>query len=114
MTRTHVNNHLLTRLSQDDTSLTPGEVVHPPERVQGQEEREDRDSKDVEHHPANHVPLASQDEHKRLQTVHSGNEDDGQGWNSRVRARCEVDEVDNLCRTSARTCKGDGPHGIRT
>ena len=71
-----MDNHLLTGLSQDDTSLTPGEVVHAPERVERQEEREDGNGEDVEDHPTDHVPLATKDEDQRLQTVDSGNEDD--------------------------------------
>ena len=67
---TYVNNHLLPGFTQHDTRSTPGEIVHPPERVQRQEEREHRHGKDVEYHPADHVPLAAQDEHERLQTVH--------------------------------------------
>ena len=74
-----MNNHLLTRLSQNDTRLTPREVVHAPEGVQGKEEREDRDGQDVEDHPSNHVPLAAQNEYKRLQTVDSSDEDDREG-----------------------------------
>ena len=68
--KTYVNNHLLAGFTQDDTRLTPREVVHPPERVERKEEREGGDSQDVEDHPADHVPLAAQDEHERLQTVH--------------------------------------------
>ena len=75
---TYMDNHLLTGLSQDNTSLTPGEVVHTPERVERQEEREDGNGKDVENHPTNHVPLATKHEHKRLETVDSCNQDDRQ------------------------------------
>lgn len=80
---TNVNNQLLACLSHDYTSLTPGEIVHTPEGVQRQEERESGDSDDVENHPSDHVPLASEDEDHGLDTVDDGQHDE---WQSRTRA----------------------------
>ena len=91
-----MDNHLLAHFTQDNTSSTPGEIIHFPERVERQQEREDRDGQDVEHHPSNHVPLAAQHEHQRLQTVHSGNKNDRQSRDLRVNAGGEIDQVDNL------------------
>jgi hypothetical protein len=65
-----VDNHLLTGLAHDNTCLTPREIIHPPKRVQREEEREGRNCKDVEYHPANHIPFATQDENEGLETVH--------------------------------------------
>ena len=93
---TYVNDHLLSRLSQHNTSLTPREIVHLPERVEGQEEGEGGDSEDVEHHPPDHVPLATQDEHKRLKTIDSRNHDDGDSGDALVLACNEVDQVHDL------------------
>ena len=59
---TYVNNHLLTLLTQYDTSCTPREIVHAPKGIQRQEERECRDSEDVEHHPPDHVPFPAEEE----------------------------------------------------
>ena len=78
------------------TRLTPREVVHPPEGVERQEEREDRNGEDVEDHPANHIPLAAENEHERLKTVDSRDEDDRQNGDRCMYACSEVDEVDDL------------------
>ena len=91
-----MNDHLLAGLAENDTSRTPREVVHLPERVERQEERECRDSDDVEHHPADHVPLAPEDEHQCLKTVDRGNHDDGRRRNGLTLACDKVDEVDDL------------------
>ena len=63
---TYMNNHLLSSFADNDACSTPGEVVHSPEGVQRQEEREDRDSKDIEYHPSNHVPFPPHDEDQSL------------------------------------------------
>ena len=86
-----MNNHLLSRLSQHNTRLTPGEIVHLPERVQGEEEREGRNGENVEHHPSDHVPLPPQDENEGLQTINSDNEDNGNNRNSLVFRSDQID-----------------------
>ena len=91
-----MNHQLLTRLSQDDTSLTPREVVHAPEGVQGKEEREHRDGQDVEHHPADHVPLATHDEDQGLNTVYSRQHDNGESGDTLMFAGYQIDEIDDL------------------
>jgi len=58
-----MNDHLLSRLAHNNTGLTPREIIHPPERVQGKEEGERRNGSDVENHPTDHVPFAAQNEH---------------------------------------------------
>lgn len=68
-----MNDHLLSRFSKNNTSLTPGEIIHPPERIERQEEGEGGDSNDVEQHPSNHVPLAPHDEDESLQAIDSSN-----------------------------------------
>ena len=93
--KTYVNNHLLAGFTQDDTRLTPREVVHPPEGVQGKEEGEHGDGEDVEHHPADHVPLATENEHESLKTVHGSDENNGQR-RDRCTSRSQVDEIADL------------------
>ena len=90
-----MNDHLLAGLAENDTSRTPREVVHLPERVERQEERECRDSDDVEHHPADHVPLATENEHESLKTVHGSDENNGQR-RDRCTSRSQVDEIADL------------------
>ena len=91
-----MNNHLLAGFSQNDTSRTPREVVHLPERVQGKEEREHRNSQDVEEHPPNHVPLAPQYKDQCLKTVNRRNHDQRQLRNRLVQSSREVDEIHDL------------------
>jgi hypothetical protein len=66
---TYMDDNFLPRLSKDHTSLSPREIIHFPERVEWQEERECRDCKDVEDHPANHIPLPSHDKDQSLHTI---------------------------------------------
>jgi hypothetical protein len=54
-----MDDHLLPSLTHDNTCLTPREVVHPPERVQREKERECGYCDNVKDHPANHVPLTT-------------------------------------------------------
>src|SRR4051812_6456807 len=91
-----VDDHLLPRLSEHDTRLTPREVVHLPERVEREVEREDGDGKDVEEHPADHVPLAPQNEYKHLDGVDGDDHDEGDGLDLLVLGGDQVDEVDDL------------------
>lgn len=95
---THMDNHFLSRFAQYNTSLTPREIIHLPERVQGKEERERGDGKDVEQHPANHVPFAAHDEDEGLQTINCGDHDERQCRNGFAFSRNEVDQVDDLKR----------------
>ena len=93
---TYVNNHLLSRFSQHNTRLTPGEIVHLPERVQGEEEREGRNGEDIEQHPANHIPLPPHDEHEGLDTIDGRNHDQRQRRDGFAFTRDQVNEIDNL------------------
>jgi len=70
-----MNDDLLPRFTQDDTGSTPREAIHPPEGIEWEHEGEDRDGKDIEDHPSNHVPLPPEDEHGGLQTIHRTNHD---------------------------------------
>lgn len=63
---THVYNKFLTLLAKDKTSLTPREIVHPPERIERQPEGEGRDGENIEDHPSNHIPLPSQNKDEGL------------------------------------------------
>lgn len=89
-------DELLATFAHDKTSLSPREIVHLPEGVKRKIEGEDRNGQDVEDHPTDHVPLASEDEHQSLETVYSGKHNNGVRWNRLVLARNQVDEIDNL------------------
>lgn len=91
-----MNDDFLARLSQDETSSTPREIVHLPERVQWKEEREGWDGKDVEDHPPDHVPLSAKNEHPRLKTVDGGDHDQRQGGDTFAFACDEIDEIYDL------------------
>jgi hypothetical protein len=92
----YVNDELLAFLTQHHTRLTPGEVVHFPEGIEREEEGKGGDSQNIEDHPANHVPLASEDENQCLKTVDSCKHDNGKGRNGLSLGGHEVDEVDEL------------------
>lgn len=91
-----MNNHLLARLSKHDTSLTPREVVHLPERVQRQHKREDGDSEDIEEHPPDHVPLATQNEDQGLNSVDGDNHDERDRLDLLALHSNQVDQIDKL------------------
>jgi hypothetical protein len=93
---TYMDDHLLTLLTQDDTGLTPGEIIHPPKRVEGEEKRKGRDCNDIEDHPTNHIPLTTHDEDQCLETIDSRDHDEGQRWNGLVLSRYQIDQVDDL------------------
>lgn len=64
-----MNDNLLTLLTNYQPSCSPTKIVHLPERVQGEEEREDWNSKNVKDHPSNHIPSHSEDEDEGLETI---------------------------------------------
>ena len=91
-----VHDKLLAGLSQHHTRLTPTEVVHAPEGVEREEEREGRNGENVEQHPANHIPLPTHDKHECLNTIDSRNHDQRQRWDGFALTRDQVNEVDDL------------------
>lgn len=93
---THVLDELLAALTLDQSSGSPTEVVHGPERHEREEEGEDGDGKDVKDHPPDHIPLASEEEDERLETVDGSQHDDRESRDG-LALRCdEHDEVDDL------------------
>lgn len=94
-----MDNQFLALLSQDDTSGTPREIVHLPERVQRQEEGECWDGKDVEQHPADHVPFTAEDEDQCLETVDCGKHDQGPHWDRLVFNDDEIDQINQLSKS---------------
>lgn len=91
-----MNDQLLSTLSNDDSSVSPREVVHRPERVEREVEGEDGNGQDVEDHPPDHVPLASEEEDEDLETVDGSDHDEGEGRDGLSFGGDEVDEVDEL------------------
>ena len=89
-------NQLLAGLTEHDTGRTPREVIHTPERVDRKHEREDRNGENIEHHPSNHVPFASKDEHESLKTIHGTDHDEGNDRNSLAFADNRHDQVNDL------------------
>lgn len=61
-----MNDKFLSLLPKNDTGGTPREVIHFPERIKRKEERESRNGKDIEKHPANHVPFSAEDKDESL------------------------------------------------
>lgn len=93
---TYVHDEFLPLLTQHHTSLTPREVVHLPERVQRQPERERRNREDVEDHPSDHVPLASEYEDEGLEAVDTSDHDESQLWYLFAFSGNNIDEITNL------------------
>ena len=55
-----------------------------------------KNGENVKHHPSNHVPLASKDEHKRLKTIHGTNHDERDDRNGFALADGRNDQVNDL------------------
>jgi hypothetical protein len=91
-----MNNQLFALFSKDDTGGTPGEIVHLPEGIEREEERECRDSQNVEEHPANHIPFATEDEDQGLEAVNGGQHDQRPQRDDHVGHRNEVYQVNDL------------------
>ena len=91
-----MDNHLLTGLTHDNTCLTPGEIIHPPERVQREEERERGNCNDVEDHPTDHIPLATQNEDEGLESVYRCDQYQGECGYGLVLSRRKDNKIDDL------------------
>ena len=94
-----MNDHLFSSFTQHDASLTPREVIHPPERIEREEERERGDSDDVEDHPTDHIPFPPHDKHQRLQPIDSGDHDKRKLGNDLVFPCYKVHQVHELKRS---------------
>ena len=70
-----MNNKFFPLFSENDTSGTPREIIHFPEGIEGKEERKSGNGQNVEDHPTDHIPLASEDEDQGLETVNGGQHD---------------------------------------
>jgi hypothetical protein len=75
----HEDHFLLSRLLEHDASLTSGEIIHLPERVEREHERKYGDGEDVEEHPTVHVLFAVEDADECPDSV------DGDGQDKRDR-----------------------------
>ena len=60
---------LLLPFSNNNTSVTPTELVHAPEGIDGQEETVDRVEQDIHYHPSDKHKLALDDEDESLETT---------------------------------------------
>lgn len=105
---THVDDDLLSRLANNDSSVSPREIVHGPEGVEREVEREVGDGKDVEYHPSDHVPFSSEEEDQSLETVDDGQHDDGEGWDGLSFGGNEVYEVCDLQNGSSSVSEDRG------
>ncbi|CAF3504264.1 unnamed protein product [Fusarium graminearum] len=90
------NDDLLARLTSNNTSITPVEIVHVPERVKRQTEGEDGNGSNIHDHPTNHLPLAAQDEDNGLQTVDGTKQQEGCDGHDGGVGRDLVNQVDDI------------------
>ena len=60
------NNLLLAFLANDNTGVSPREIVLVPERVDWEDERIDRECQDIDDHPSDVLPLSLEDENQSL------------------------------------------------
>lgn len=63
-------------LADDDTGVSPGEVVLVPEGVYWEDEGVDRESQEIYDHPSDVLPLSFEDENKSLETIGACYHDD--------------------------------------
>ena len=68
---------LVVAFTDNETRVTPTEVVHAPERVDRQEERVDRVRQDVNDHPSDKHEFSLQDKDDSLETIYNANHDQG-------------------------------------
>jgi hypothetical protein len=112
------DNFLVAAFADNQTRVTPTEVVHAPERVDREEETVDRITarneqvrrevkggnvrKKVDNHPTYKHELALDDKHERLQTVDRRNHDNGNKRESCFAGSNGDNEVSQLNTWSAR------------
>ena len=74
-------DYLLAVLFADDnTRVTPGEVVLVPEGVDGEDKGIDGEGDEVDYHPSNVLPLSFKNEDQGLKSVHCSYHDDRYQW----------------------------------
>ena len=89
----HCDDFLVALLADDDTCITPGEVVLFPKGVDGEDEAVDGVGEDIYYHPSYVLPLAFKNEDDGLKTVDGGYHDDGDEREGTCAAGDHVDEV---------------------
>jgi hypothetical protein len=104
-----MNDQLFALFSKDNTGGTPGEIVHLPEGIEWEEERECGDSQNVEEHPADHIPFATEDKDQGLEAVNGGQHDQRPQRNDLVRHRNEVYQVNDLTGCQKQIYKNGEP-----
>ena len=65
------DDFLFSFFADDDTRVSPREVVLVPEGVDGEDEGVDGEGEDVDDHPAYVLPLAFDDEDESLEAIYS-------------------------------------------
>ena len=70
------HNLLVAFLSDDDSGVTPCEVVLVPKRVDGKDKGVYGESQKIDDHPPDVLPLSLQDEYDSLETVHSSDQNE--------------------------------------
>lgn len=94
------HDELSALVTHHNTRITPREIIKVPVRVDGNQEREDGDSKNRDNHPNDVLPFSVQQENDGLETVHTSNGDDGHDRDARSRCRQHVDEIHQVTDNS--------------
>lgn len=103
------DDSLVTLLADDDTGVTPCEIVLLPECIERQDEIVDRVGKKVDDHPSDVLPLALDDEDYRLETIDTSQHDDR---DHREGTRVTSYSVDQVGEVNAGSRKNDGSQQI--
>lgn len=90
--------------ADDNTSVTPAEVVLFPERIYGENKGVHRVREDVDNHPTDMLPLALDDEDDSLKTIDRGDHDDG---DERELTGSGGNEIDQVAKIDANRGKHD-------
>ena len=99
------NDLLVALLTDDNSRVTPREVILVPERVDGQHKAVDREGDDIDDHPSNVLPLSLDDEDDRLKTIHCSDHDNR---DQRKLTGMRTDSVDEISKVNAGSGQDDG------
>src|SRR5690606_25128868 len=83
-------------VTNNNTGISPGEVIKMPERVEGNKEGEQGNSEDIDDQPSNGLPLSFDDKDKCLKTVNDSQKNQRNSWESLFSCRDNNDQVDQI------------------
>ena len=103
------DDFLLSLLANNDTRISPGEVILVPKGIYREDERIDGKGEDVDDHPPYMLPLAFDDENQGLEAIDGGQHDDRDEWE--LTGVC-CNAVEQVRKVATGGWKDDGPEEV--